>query len=82
MPIMKGFYPAVAMKVPPGKSRTECEELVLRFLSTLSWVEERSFMVEGGGLSDRVNMPVDDGTLDAVTAQCAGRHGLRQLLWR
>ena len=47
---MKGFYPAVAMKVPPGKSRTECEELVLRFLSTLSWVEERSFMVEGGGL--------------------------------
>jgi hypothetical protein len=51
MPIMKGFYPAVAMKVPPGKSRTECEELVLRFLSTLSWVEERGFMVEGGGLS-------------------------------
>lgn len=51
MSIMKGFYPAVAMKVPPGKSRTECEELVLRFLSTLSWVEERGFMVEGGGLS-------------------------------
>ena len=51
MPIMKGFYPAVAMKVPPGKSRTECEELVLRFLSTLSWVEERGIMVEGGGLS-------------------------------
>jgi hypothetical protein len=48
---MKGFYPAVAMKVPPGKSRTECEELVLRFLSILSWVEERGFMVEGGGLS-------------------------------
>jgi hypothetical protein len=51
MPIMKGFYPAVAMKVPPGKTRAECEELVLRFLSTLSWVEERGFMVEGGGLS-------------------------------
>jgi hypothetical protein len=56
MSIMKGFYPAVAMKVPPGKSRTECEELVLRFLSTLSWVEERGFMVEGGGLSDG-NLP-------------------------
>jgi hypothetical protein len=41
MPIMKGFYPAVAMKVLPGKSRTWCDELVLRFLSTLSWVEER-----------------------------------------
>jgi hypothetical protein len=51
MPIMKGFYPAVAMKVPPRKSRGECEELVLRFLSTLSWVEERGFLVEGGGLS-------------------------------
>jgi hypothetical protein len=51
MPIMKGFYPAVAVKVPPGKSRVECEELVLRFLSTLSWVEERGFIVEGGGLA-------------------------------
>lgn len=51
MPIMKGYYPAVAMMVPPEKRRPECEELVLRFLSTLSWVEERGFMVEGGGLS-------------------------------
>jgi hypothetical protein len=51
MPIMKNLYPATAMKVPPGKSRAECEELVLRFLSTLSWVEERGFPVEGGGLS-------------------------------
>lgn len=51
MPIMKGRYPAVAMKLPQGKGRAECEELVLRFLSTLSWVEERGFMVEGGGLS-------------------------------
>jgi hypothetical protein len=50
MPIMKGCYPAVAMKVPWGKSSAECEELVLRFLSTLSWVEERGFLVEGGGL--------------------------------
>ena len=51
LPITKDAYPAVAMKVPPGKGRAECEELVLRFLSTLSWVEERGFMVEGGGLS-------------------------------
>ena len=49
VPLMKGFYPAVAMMVPPGKSRPECEELLMRFLSMLSWVEERSFMVEGGG---------------------------------
>jgi hypothetical protein len=50
VPIMKGFYPAVAMVVPPGKSRPECEELLMRFLSMLSWVEERGFMVEGGGV--------------------------------
>jgi hypothetical protein len=46
LPIMKGFYPAVAMMVPPCKSRAECEELVMRFLSMLSWVEQRGFMVE------------------------------------
>jgi hypothetical protein len=51
MPIMKGFCPAVAMKVPPGKSRAGCEELLLRFLSILSWVEECGFMVEGGAPS-------------------------------
>src|SRR6266705_6080768 len=43
MPIMRGFYPAVAIKVPPGKSRRECEQLIMRFLSVLSWVEERGF---------------------------------------
>lgn len=48
IPVMKGFYPAVAMMVPPGRSRIECEELVLRFVSTLSWVEERGYMVDGG----------------------------------
>jgi hypothetical protein len=58
MPIMKGFYPAVAMKVPPGKSRAGCEELVLRFLSTLSWVEERGFMVEGGPSGGNLPRPM------------------------
>jgi hypothetical protein len=48
MPITKSTYPAVAMMVPPGKGRAECEELAMRFLSTLSWVEERGFMVDGG----------------------------------
>jgi hypothetical protein len=50
MPIMKGFYPAVSLMVPPGRNRANCEELVMRFISMLSWVEERGFMVEGGGL--------------------------------
>ena len=51
IPIMKGFYPAVAVKVPNGKSRLECEKLVMRFVSNLSWVEERGFMIDslGGG---------------------------------
>lgn len=51
MPVMKGFFPAVAMMVPPGKARPECEELVMRFISMLSWVEEQGYAVEGGGLS-------------------------------
>jgi hypothetical protein len=49
MPITKSTYPAVAMMVPTGKGRAECEELVMRFLSMLSWVEERGFMVDGVG---------------------------------
>jgi hypothetical protein len=48
MPATKSSYPALAMMVPPDKSRSECQELLLRFLSMLSWVEERGFMVEGG----------------------------------
>jgi hypothetical protein len=49
MPITRSSYPAVAMMVRPGKGRAECEELVMRFLSMLSWVEERGFMVDGIG---------------------------------
>jgi hypothetical protein len=49
MPITKSSYPAVAMMVPPGKGRAQCEELLMRFLSMLSWVEERGFMVDGVG---------------------------------
>ena len=49
MPITRSSYPAVAMMVPPGRGRAECEELIMRFLSMLSWVEERGFMVDGVG---------------------------------
>jgi hypothetical protein len=47
MPEMKGFYPAVALRSPRDRSRAACEELVLRFLSMLSWVESTGFGVEG-----------------------------------
>jgi hypothetical protein len=53
IPVTKGFYPAVAINIPPGKSRAECEELVMRFISTLSWVEGGGFMVVGIGGGDR-----------------------------
>ncbi len=49
LPVMKKFYPAVAMKVPKGRSRLECERLVMRFISNLSWVEDRGFIVAGLG---------------------------------
>jgi hypothetical protein len=49
MPITKGHYPALAMMVPTGKSRAECEELLMRFLSMLSWVEGNGYMVDGLG---------------------------------
>jgi len=49
MPITKGHYPALAMMVPTGKSRAECEELLMRFLSMLSWVEGSGYMVDGLG---------------------------------
>jgi hypothetical protein len=49
MPVMTDRFPAVAMKVPPGRGRAECERLLLRFLSTLSWVMEAGFLVDGVG---------------------------------
>ncbi len=49
IPLMKGFYPAVAMRVPHGKTRLECETLVMRFVSNLSWVEGQGFLVDGIG---------------------------------
>jgi hypothetical protein len=49
MPVTKSTYPAVTMMVPNGKGVAECEELLLRFLSMLSWVEERGLMVDGVG---------------------------------
>lgn len=49
MPVMVNYFPAVAMKARPGRSRAECERLLLRFLSTLSWALEAGFLVDGVG---------------------------------
>jgi hypothetical protein len=58
MPVMTDAYPAVAMKVPPGRSRAECEVLVMRFLSMLSWVEQRGIMVDGGLSGGNLPRPI------------------------
>lgn len=47
LPVMKGLYPSVAMKVPPAKGRDGCAKLLMRFLSTLSWIEKHGLSVEG-----------------------------------
>jgi hypothetical protein len=47
LPIMNGYFPSVAMKVPAGKTRDECLALMMRFLSNLSWVERHGIIVEG-----------------------------------
>ena len=52
---MKGFYPAVAMKVPPGKSRTECEELVLRPCQ-IRWLASKDSKSYGQILAARPRM--------------------------
>lgn len=49
IPIMKDHFPAVAINKPPGKSREQCEELLMRFVSNLSWVENDGFLIEGIG---------------------------------
>ena len=53
IPVMKGFFPAVAIRVTEGLDRLACEELIMRFLSNLSWVQGHGYMVEaltGGSL--------------------------------
>lgn len=49
IPITKNHFPALAMMVPKSNSRADCEELLMRFLSTLSWVEGGGYMVDGIG---------------------------------
>jgi hypothetical protein len=49
MPVMTDHFPAVAMQVPLGRSPRECERLIMQFISTLSWVVEAGFLVDGMG---------------------------------
>lgn len=49
LPIMNGYFPSVAMKVPAGKTRDECAAIIMRFLSTLSWVQRQGIIVDGIG---------------------------------
>src|SRR6185312_2074685 len=49
MPLMREFEPSIAMRRPPKKSREQCESLMMRFVSALSWVEEHGMLVDGIG---------------------------------
>ena len=53
LPATKNYFPAVTLKVPPGRSNEECERLLMRFISTLSWVERKVFLVDGIGGGSR-----------------------------
>ncbi len=49
LPITHKHFPAIAMKARPGLDRANCERLLMRFLSTLSWVTEHGMSVDGIG---------------------------------
>lgn len=49
MPLMRQFEPSIAMRRPASKSREQCELLMMRFISALSWVEEQGMLVDGIG---------------------------------
>src|SRR6516162_6132978 len=47
LPLTNKFFPAVAMKLT--RSREQCEQLLMRFLSNLAWVEDQGLLVDGIG---------------------------------
>lgn len=51
LPITHKHFPAIAMKARPGMDRGDCERVIMRFLSTLSWVTEHGMSADaiGGG---------------------------------
>jgi hypothetical protein len=53
LPLMKETYPSIAIKRTGGRSREDCERLLMRFLSAVAWVENNGVSVEyitGGNL--------------------------------
>lgn len=49
LPITNKHFPAIAINARLGLGRATCERLLMRFLSTLSWVEEHGMLVDGIG---------------------------------
>jgi hypothetical protein len=54
LPIMEDRYPAVATRVSEGDTRVDCELLLARFLSSLAWVQQRGFLIDGFGGGSRL----------------------------
>lgn len=66
IPLMKKHHPAVTMKVVPGVSRSDCEELLMRFVSNLSWVESCGHIVvelSGSSLPAPLSLLRDTGIM-------------------
>lgn len=47
MPVMKNYYPTIAVNKPANIDRHECERAIMRFLSALCWVESSGALVDG-----------------------------------
>ncbi|WP_354124624.1 methylamine utilization protein MauJ [Bradyrhizobium sp. LA6.10] len=66
IPLMKKYHPAVAMKLVPGLSRSAGEELLMRFVSNLSWVESCGHIVvelSGSSLPAPLGLSRDTGII-------------------
>jgi hypothetical protein len=53
LPITHKHFPAITMKARPSLDRVNCERLLMRFLSALSWVTEHGISVDGIGGGSR-----------------------------
>lgn len=55
IPVTKDRYPAIAVRGENYDERLKFEKLLMRFLSVLSWVEEKAIDIEGMGASSLPN---------------------------
>lgn len=47
LPLMEDFFPSVATHAGVGRGDRDCELILTRFLSSLAWVQEAGYLIEG-----------------------------------